>query len=261
MPTFDLHTVALIAAIAAGGGILGLDRTAVGQFMPSQPLVAGPLTGWLLGDPEAGIIIGAVLELIWLLDMPVGTFVPADATIGTVSATAIAVLGSSGNAGLDLIGFSIVLSTAMVPITMMADGFIRKRNSRLADAVVSARTENAGCRLARAQLSGLVAFFLKSFVLYLFFIPAGLAAVVVFVHLPDKAHVAMAMFVKALPLLGAALVLRKLSVSNADRSFVAGFAVAALTAAVLHGYALVIILLVVAAGFLGAVMARKAARS
>ena len=61
--------------------------------MISQPIVAGPLAGWLLGDIAAGMVIGGVLELIWVLDMPVGTFVPADATVGTMAATAIAVLG------------------------------------------------------------------------------------------------------------------------------------------------------------------------
>ncbi len=248
MPTFDLHTVGFIFAIAFAGGIIGLDRTALGQFMISQPIVAGPLTGWLLGDPGAGIIIGAVLELIWLLDMPVGTFVPADATIETVSAAAIAALAGAGNATLDLIGFSIVLTAAMVPITMMAEGFIRKRNSGLPDAAVAAPSEDPGCRLSRAHLSGLIVFFLKSFVLYLFFIPAGLLAVVVFVHLPEKAHTGMALFVKALPLIGTALVLRKLSASNLDVFFVVGFAAAAILSALIHGQPLIIILLVIATG-------------
>ena len=66
-------------------------------------------------------MIGAVLELMWVLDMPVGTFVPADATMGAVSATAIAALGGAGKPPLDLVGFSILLTTVMVPITMMVD--------------------------------------------------------------------------------------------------------------------------------------------
>ena len=95
MPIFDLHAVAIIFGVALVGGILGLDRTAAGQFMISQPIVAGPLTGWILGDMAAGLVIGAILELIWVLDMPVGAFVPADSTIGAVSATALTVLGSA----------------------------------------------------------------------------------------------------------------------------------------------------------------------
>ena len=86
----------MIAALA--GGVIGLDRTAAGQFMVSQPIVAGPLTGLILGDVMAGLLIGALLELIWVMDVPVGTFVPANQTVAAVAATAIAVIGSGGSA-------------------------------------------------------------------------------------------------------------------------------------------------------------------
>ena len=161
MPIFDLHAVAVIFGVALVGGILGLDRTAAGQFMISQPIVAGPLTGWMLGDTAAGLVIGAVLELIWVLDMPVGAFVPADSTIGAVSATAIAALGSAGNATPDLIGFSILLTTAMVPITMKVEGAGRTYNSRVDDRAASAAGEDADRKLFRAHLSGLAGLFFK----------------------------------------------------------------------------------------------------
>ena len=250
MMIFDLHTLFSILAIALVGGVLGLDRTAAGQFMISQPIVAGPLIGWMLGDTTAGLVIGGVLELIWVLDMPVGTFVPADSTVGAVSATAIAVLGGGGRATPDLIGFGVLLTTAMVPVTMAVDGTIRKRNSRLADRAVAGPGEDAGKKLSRAHLTGLAVFFLKSFVLYLVFVPAGLVAVSLFVHMPGKAHDALALFVKLLPLLGAALVVRKLSIRNLDRFFLAGFVVAALLTLAVPLHPLIIILLVIMAGYL-----------
>lgn len=250
MMIFDLHTLFCIFGIALVGGVLGLDRTAVGQFMISQPIVAGPLVGWILGDAAAGLVIGAVLELIWVLDMPVGTFVPADSTVGAVSATAIAALGGGGHATPDLIGFCVLLTTAMVPVTMAVDGTVRKRNSRLADRAVSAPGEDAGKKLSRAHLTGLSVFFLKSFVLYLALVPAGLVAVSLFARMPEKAHSAMALFVKLLPFLGAALVVRKLSIRNLDRFFLAGFIVAVLLALVFPLYPLIILLLVITAGYL-----------
>ncbi len=252
MLVFDLHTVSLVFAVALLGGLVGLDRTAAGQVMVSQPLVAGPLTGWFLGDAATGGIIGAVLELIWLLDIPVGTFVPADATIGTVAAVTITILGSRGPVPLDLIGFSIVLSTAMVPITMMTEEFVRKKNARLAETAVSGPAEEAACRLSRSHLAGLMPFFLKSFLLYLFFIPAGLAAVVIFEQVPQSVHRGMELFVKLLPLLGAALILHKLSLAVFDRFFLAGFAAAAVLAVLLPRNPTVVILFVAVAGFAGA---------
>jgi len=253
MPMFDSHMILTIVGIALVGGLIGLDRTAVGQFMISQPIVVGPLTGWMLGDPGAGVVIGAVLELIWVLDMPIGSFVPADATISTVSATAIAALGSPGGSSLPVIGFSILLTAAMVPATMKADVIIRHWNSRLADALVTGPGTDLGRALVRAHLSGLPVFFLKSFVLCLVFLPAGVAAVSAFNHMPEHVHRAMSLFVKLLPLVGAALVARKLSMRMIDLFFLGGFMIAALAGLLFHAPALIIILLTVTGGWLGAV--------
>jgi mannose/fructose/N-acetylgalactosamine-specific phosphotransferase system component IIC len=251
MMIFDSHMLAGVFGVACAGGIIGLDRTAVGQFMISQPIVAGPLAGWMLGDTATGLVVGAVLELIWVLDLPVGTFVPADATIGAVSATAIAVLGSNGGLHLDLIGLSILLTTVMVPVTMKVDVIVRKLNSRLADRAASREGEDIDHKLSRSHLSGLAIFFLKSFVLYLFFVPAGLIAAALFVRLPQPVHGASALFVKLLPLIGAALVVRKLSIRILDRFFLAGFILAAFVTFVFHAAAWLVVLFVVAAGYAG----------
>ena len=54
-----------LALVALLGGVLALDGTSVGQFMLSRPVVAGALTGWMLGDPALGLLIGTLLELCW----------------------------------------------------------------------------------------------------------------------------------------------------------------------------------------------------
>jgi PTS system mannose-specific IIC component len=252
MPVLDAHMVFTVVGIAIIGGFIGLDRTAAGQFMLSEPIVAAPLTGWMLGDPVAGTILGVVLELVWVLDMPIGAFVPADATISAVSATAIAALGSTGTAPLPVIGFCMIMTTAMVPVTMRADGIARNWNSRLADAVMTAPGPDIGRRLARAHLSGLPVFFMKSFVLYLLFLPLGLTAVYAFNHLPEHVHRAMSLFVKFLPLVGVALVVRKLSMKTVDLYLLSGFTVAVVAGLLFHASALIIILLCVTVGWLGA---------
>ncbi len=251
MPIPDFHMVLAILGVALTGGILGLDRTAAGQFMISQPIVAGPLTGWLLGDLTAGIVIGATLELIWVLDLPIGTFVPANATVEAVSATAIAALGSPGGASLPVIGFSIVLTTALVPITMKADGLVRQWNSRIADAALAASGGPRGPVLARIQYAGIGLFFLKSFVLYILFVPVGVAAVAVFGQLPDIVHRALSLFVKLLPAVGVAQVVSKLSVKTLDQYFLFGFTCAAIAEQLFHAPAFVVLLLITAAGWLG----------
>jgi mannose/fructose/N-acetylgalactosamine-specific phosphotransferase system component IIC len=252
MPVFDLHMLAAVVGISIVGGFIGLDRTAVGQFMVSQPLVAGPITGWLLGDATTGLIIGGVLELIWILDIPIGNFVPADVTIVTVSACSIAILGSTGQTTLSVIGFSLLLTTAIVPLTMRTDTFIRKRNSKLVENVQSADSDNMARTIARAQIAGIAAFFLKSFVLCLILIPTGIAFVSLFAYLPGAVHRALSLFVKLLPLLGAALIARKLSIRVFDLFLLIGFVVASVFGLLFHVPVFIVLVLTVIAGWLGA---------
>lgn len=232
-PAVDAHTLLQVLLAALIGGLIGLDRTAVGQFMISQPVVAGPLTGWLLGDVAAGFVIGAVLELIWVLDLPVGTFVPADSTVAAVAATAIAAIGGGGGSDLSVIGFSLLLTVIMVPVTMFADHVMRQRNRQMPELALGASGRPTEASVTLWHLAGLIAFFLKSFTLCLGFVAAGVPLTAWFVAAPEAVQRAMAMFSIFLPLLGVASMARKLSTSTLDRSLLIGFLVGALCVLVL----------------------------
>ncbi len=250
MTGFDTHTMVQVLTAALVGGLIGLDRTALGQFMVSQPVVAGPLTGWVLGEPLTGLVIGGMLELVWVLDMPIGTFVPADSTIAAVAATAIAVIGSPGPLRLPVVGFSLLLTTTMAPVTMFVDHLMRQRNAKLPEFAAAAAGVTEG-RVAIAHLAGLIAFFLKSFVLCLVLVPAGLLALSWLVKLPDVAHRAMTLFVTLLPLLGVAAVARKLSIRTLDRYLLIGCGVGAACVLLLHAPMPVTAALAAVAGWLG----------
>lgn len=77
--------------IALLGAVLAVDTTSVGQVMVSRPLVAGPLTGLLLGDPALGLAVGAVLELYLLVSFPSGGSRFPEGSTATVVAVASAV--------------------------------------------------------------------------------------------------------------------------------------------------------------------------
>ncbi len=87
-----------LALIALLGGCLALDATSVGQFMLSRPLVAGALTGWMLGDPALGLLIGTVLELYLLVSFPSGGARFPEGTTATVVAVATASASSAPGA-------------------------------------------------------------------------------------------------------------------------------------------------------------------
>ncbi len=67
--------------LAIIGAIIALDHAMLGQFMFSQPIVTGALFGWLFNDFQSGIIIGAMLQLLWVGILPVGAFIPSDHTV------------------------------------------------------------------------------------------------------------------------------------------------------------------------------------
>lgn len=80
-------------ALGALAGLLALDSVALMISTFSRPLVAGPLAGALLGDWQAGLAAGALLELLSLSTLPVGSLVPPDVTLAAVFAAAMAVWG------------------------------------------------------------------------------------------------------------------------------------------------------------------------
>ena len=54
------------------GGVLAADATAMAQFLISQPLVGGALTGLLWGNLEMALQVGALLQLFALARLPLG---------------------------------------------------------------------------------------------------------------------------------------------------------------------------------------------
>lgn len=80
-----------IARLSLLGGALGLDGTAVGQFMVSRPLVAGALAGLAVGDVAQGALVGMILELYLLVSVPSGGARFPEASTATVVAVACAV--------------------------------------------------------------------------------------------------------------------------------------------------------------------------
>jgi mannose/fructose/N-acetylgalactosamine-specific phosphotransferase system component IIC len=82
----DLLMVSLI------GGLAAVDTTAAWQVMICRPIVSGPLLGFALGDLQTGLLFGALMELVWAGAVPVGASVFPDSGVGTVIASAIAIV-------------------------------------------------------------------------------------------------------------------------------------------------------------------------
>jgi len=116
-----------LAQITILGGLLALDATSVGQFMVSRPLVAGTLTGWLLGDPVLGLLIGALLELYLLVSFPTGgSRFPEGAT-----ATVVAVAAGAASTGPGAVPVGIAIGLVWGQVGGLSITGLRRLNGRV----------------------------------------------------------------------------------------------------------------------------------
>jgi mannose/fructose/N-acetylgalactosamine-specific phosphotransferase system component IIC len=72
------------------GGVVYVDTDAVGQFLISQPLVAGTAAGAVLGNISAGFTVGVLLQLPFLVEIPVGGSKVYLGTLGAYVAAGLA---------------------------------------------------------------------------------------------------------------------------------------------------------------------------
>jgi mannose/fructose/N-acetylgalactosamine-specific phosphotransferase system component IIC len=83
---------------AAAVSVVELDAVSIGQFMISRPLVVGPALGLALGRADTGLLVGSLVELFGLDELPVGGNLPINGTVAAASCLLLAL----GPAGLPL---------------------------------------------------------------------------------------------------------------------------------------------------------------
>jgi PTS system mannose-specific IIC component len=155
--------------------LTGLDRVALVQVMISRPLVAGPLTGWVLGSPLVGLEVGMLLELLWLGRLPVGAAIPPDDTQVTVGATvlALSVGPTLGLSGMPLVILSVLIAIPLGKFGQVFDRLARHVNDRLAVSGHTALMAGNTGGLERNHLFGLASFALASLATVLVIVLAG----------------------------------------------------------------------------------------
>lgn len=219
----------LIAGIVAV--IAGMDRTAALQIMISRPIVVAPLTGWLLGEPLAGLQIGALLELLWLGRLPVGAAIPPDDTQVAVAATLLTVTMSEtlSVAGLPLVLLCTLVAMPLGKVGQLAERLARHANGRLlADAQLAVECGNLAAA-ERSHLRGLAHFALASLASFTLITLVGTAVLhLVAPLLADAVGTAAGRLQLTFPLVGIAIILGSLNVSRARTLFGASFATALL---------------------------------
>ncbi len=188
--------------IAFVGGLISLDSTVFGQFMLSRPIVAGPVIGWLCGDIKTGLLIGAMIELLWVGVVPVGVGVPPDSAIVCIVATAIA-----ANKVPDAAAIAIIFSVPLGVIFKRLDIAHRKWN-RVFLPVVENGIENGRYHILTFVIwLGVFLSFIKSFLflfICVFLFNAILSYILPFIISAPALVKGLQVFMFVLPVLGLA---------------------------------------------------------
>lgn len=206
--------------------LLGLDRTAVGQFMISRPIVAGPLTGLLLGDPMVGLQVGALVELLWIGRLPVGAAIPPDDTQVAVASTVLAVAAGSiyHVEGTVLILFCVLVVMPLGKIGQVFDRLARMANADLHRSAQSALAKGHPDVVERSHVRGVIHFAAAALGTYILVVLPGwlLVRFLGELLLPSVGKVE-AWLLLAFPLVGTATILGSLNVSRSLTLFTASF--------------------------------------
>ncbi len=137
------------------GAILGLDVVGFPQAMISRPLVAATVAGAFAGDPERGLIIGVVLEMIALGTLPFGASRYPEWGSASVVGGVLYAQGASAPVGQLALAVLAALLTAWASGESMV--LVRQWNARLAHGAQTALAAGDAAAIRRLQLLGLTA--------------------------------------------------------------------------------------------------------
>lgn len=194
---------ALLVALVMFIGII--SDSGIGDPMIKRPLVMATLTGLVLGDLHAGIVMGASLEVIFLGMTQIGGAVPSESMSGSVFGTAFAIMSGSG--------VEVALSLA-VPIALLAGVLLNSIHILQAIAMRPADKFIAEGNQKGMIMVHFICMVFKPavfFVLGFFGIMLGSNAVNEFVHnIPDVVMNGLTVTGQMLPALGLAILLNQL---------------------------------------------------
>lgn len=214
----------LIKAILVGL-VLGLCKSEWIYGFPQvgRPIVVSTLTGLFLGDPVQGVIMGSVLELMFIGSFPIGAAVSPDYTSAGAICTAFAILTGGGKA----------VATAMaLPIALLG-GFIfigcKLMNAAFGQIMMKYLEKDDSKGASRIYIMGSV---FTCFVVYFAYafvcIFAGSAAVEAAVNAIPKVIInGLAASANLLPAVGFALLLQIVITKKMSPYFFIGFILAA----------------------------------
>ena len=130
-----------LALVSVFTGITCLDRRAIGQTMISQPLVSVSILGYIFGDLQMCLAVGAILQLFWMSANLYGANIPRNGTLASLTALGAVLIARKSNLDLDPNTWviAVVFTMPFATIAQWLQGKLDRFNSRFS----SAATERA----------------------------------------------------------------------------------------------------------------------
>ncbi len=138
--------------VAALGAVLGLDVVSFPQAMLSRPLVGATLAGALAGNPGAGLLVGAVLELVALETLPVGASRYPE--WGSASVVGGALFAAQPDGGAGALATSVLCALASAYVGGVSMVALRRLNGQLARAQLDRLAAGSARTVVGLQLAG-----------------------------------------------------------------------------------------------------------
>lgn len=194
-----------------------------GWPMTGRPIVVATLTGLLLGDAVQGVIMGSILELMFIGSFPIGAAVSPDYTSAGAICTAFAILTGGGKAVATALALPIALLGGFIfigcKLINAASGQIMMRYLEKDDSKGASRIYIAG-----SVFTCFILYFIYGFVC----IFAGSTAVQAAVNAIPKVVInGLASAANLLPAIGFALLLQMIISKKMAPFFFIGFILAA----------------------------------
>ncbi len=154
-----------LLAASTWSGFVAMDTTAALQIMISRPLISCSVTGLILGNFQMGFMVGILLELFWVHELPIGAAPFAEGNVGASSAAAIAIIAYNltGREHTCLV-FSLILAVFIGIVGGYMVEQMRKINSRLFTRLLNNKELNQS-QVSKSHLAGIGMAFLLGFFL------------------------------------------------------------------------------------------------
>lgn len=196
-----------IICASLAGGIICLDRIFL-QALISRPIVAGPAVGLVLGDFMTGLIVGALIELLWIDRLAVGAYIPPNDSLVAILATAGSVIVGSAHGGTtpEIISASVLFYIPMGLAGRVMDSRIAIFNNRISRKIVSAAGSGNIGAIERLHLAGLALYFAVTTAVLFAALAAGSVVLVSLYPLAgERIRTALQYVYYFLPMLGVAV--------------------------------------------------------